>query len=229
MEGKKGKLIVIEGGDGSGKATQSGLLLAYLSEKKIPHMSLDFPNYESFFGKMIGQFLRGEYGPLDSVSPYLAALLFALDRKLVKEHIISALHEGKIIVANRYVSSNIAHQGSKIKNPEERAHFISWLKQLEFEVHGLPAEDAIIFLHVPWQTAKELTTKKNERSYLNGGKEDIQEANLTHRQETEMMYTELSQNDPRWITISCMEHDTIKKKDVIHHEIVRALQNNHLF
>src|SRR3989344_2308491 len=113
-DAKKGKIIVIEGGDGSGKATQSKLLIEYLEKNSIPHAYLDFPNYSSFYGKLVGKFLRGEFGDLDSVSPYLASLTFALDRLSSKDTIENHLKAGKIVVMNRYATSNMAHQGSKI-------------------------------------------------------------------------------------------------------------------
>jgi dTMP kinase len=225
----KGKLVVIEGGDGSGKATQSKLLLEYLQTHQIPCMYLDFPNYDSFFGSMIAQFLRGEYGSLDTVSPYLASLLFALDRSTVKDQMMKALAEGKIIVVNRYVSSNMAHQGSKFTDLQKREKFIAWLRKLEFEIHGLPEEDLIIYLYVPWQRGRELTAQKGDRSYLEGKTEDIQEENHDHRAQTEDMYKELAKDTSRWLTISCIKDDTMKSKEEINQMIVEVLQKNHIF
>ncbi|HRN70489.1 MAG TPA: thymidylate kinase [Candidatus Woesebacteria bacterium] len=228
QEIKKGRFIVIEGGDGSGKGTQTDLLITYLKEHAIAYAHLDFPNYDSFFGKLTAKFLRGELGKLDEISPYFASLPFALDRNEAKKTIQSYLDEGKLVVANRYVSSNMAHQGSKIENSEERKEFISWLEQLEYKVHGIPQPDLYILLYMPWQKAKELTTHKQERSYLNGETEDIQEADDKHRIKTEEMYTYLADHNKSWRTINCVENDTIISKEIIHKKIISVLQDEHI-
>ncbi len=225
QEIKKGRFIVIEGGDGSGKGTQTELLVNYLKEHSIPFAHLDFPNYDSFFGKLTAKFLRGELGKLDEVSPYFASLPFALDRNASKHIIQEHLNEGKIVVANRYVSSNMAHQGSKIADTKERNDFIAWLTELEYSVHNIPQPDVHIFLYMPWQKAKELTMQKNERSYLQGGTQDIQEADDNHRIKTEEMYTLLATN-PSWHTINCVEHDTIVSKEQIHKSIITLLKKD---
>lgn len=222
---KKGKIVVIEGGDGSGKATQAKLLIEYLDKNSIPHAYLDFPNYSSFYGKLVGQFLRGEFGDLQTVSPYLAALTFALDRLSAKDTIDASLRTGKVIVMNRYVTSNMAHQGSKIAEEANRNKFLKWLDELEYETNKIPREDIVLYLHVPWHIGKKLTQLKNDRSYLNGKKEDIQEADEKHRQDTEALYKKLSEKKS-WITISCMKNDTMKSKAQIHEEIITVLKKN---
>jgi len=218
----QGKLIVIEGGDGSGKTTQANLLLNYLEQQNIPHSSLDFPQYDSFYGEIVAKFLRGEFGELDSVSPYLAALTFALDRYSVKDEIIERLHRGEIIIANRYVTSNIAHQGSKFEDKSKRDAFISWLEELEYEVHGLPREDIVLLLQVPSEMTVKLTQMKDERIYLQG-KSDIQEQDRNYQNATEMMYNILSQQYKHWISILCFKNGTMKSKEDIHQSIVHAL------
>ena len=218
----QGKLIVIEGGDGSGKSTQANLLLNYLERQNIPHSSLDFPQYDSFYGEIVAKFLRGEFGELNSVSPYLAALTFALDRYSVKDEIIERLHRGEIIIANRYVTSNIAHQGSKFEDKSKRDAFISWLEELEYEVHGLPREDIVLLLQVPSEMTVKLTLMKDERIYLQG-KSDIQEQDRNYQNATEMMYNILSQQYKHWISILCFKNGTMKSKEDIHQSIVHAL------
>ncbi|PIZ63431.1 thymidylate kinase [Candidatus Roizmanbacteria bacterium CG_4_10_14_0_2_um_filter_39_13] len=218
----QGKLIVIEGGDGSGKTTQANLLLNYLEQQNIPHSSLDFPQYDSFYGEIVAKFLRGEFGELNSVSPYLVALTFALDRYSVKDEIIERLNRGEIIIANRYVTSNIAHQGSKFEDKSKRDAFISWLDELEYTVHGLPREDIVLHLHVPTEITAKLTEMKDERSYLQG-KKDIQEQDKRHQNSTEMMYNILSQQYKHWISIPCFKNGTMNSKEEIHKNIVRTL------
>ncbi len=223
----QGKLIVFEGGDGSGKGTQSKLLIEYLNSRNIPYAYLDFPQYDSFYGKIVAQFLRGEFGNLDEVSPYLAALTFALDRYAVKEDILNKLNEGNVIVANRYVTSNIAHQGSKFTNDTERNTFIKWVEDLEYGYHGLPHEDLVIYLRMPSDISADLTRQKGERSYL-GDKTDIQEEDENYRTVTHDMYTALAERSDHWIIIDCMKHGTIRSKEDIHTEVIEVLQNRNI-
>src|SRR5438045_2336719 len=112
---KKGFLIVIEGIDGSGKTTQANLLSGYLKSKNIPHEVINFPRYEdNLYGKLIRRYLNGEFGEAKKVDPYLMSLAYAGDRNLAKPLIENWLLEGKIVVANRYVSSNKAHMGANL-------------------------------------------------------------------------------------------------------------------
>ncbi|PIZ57474.1 thymidylate kinase, partial [bacterium (Candidatus Torokbacteria) CG_4_10_14_0_2_um_filter_35_8] len=144
---KKGKLIVIEGADGSGKATQTGLLIKRLKKEIFDVRTMDFPRYyDSVYGDMVGRFLKGEYGTLKEINPYLAAILYALDRKAAQPQLIDWLHLGKIVVANRYVSSNQAHQASRIETLEDRKKFLRWLDTLEYGIHSLPRPDILFFL-----------------------------------------------------------------------------------
>lgn len=223
-----GKLIVFEGGDGAGKGTQSQLLLDYLEKKNIPHSSLDFPQYDTFYGKIVAQFLRGEFGKLDEVSPYLAALTFALDRAAVKDHIMGMLQEGKIVIANRYVTSNIAHQSSKFSSESEQNTFISWVEDLEYGQHGLPKEDIVIYLRVPSIVSTKLISKKDTRNYLNGKSHDIQEENHEYVSKTESFYDVLAQRNSNWITINCMKNGTILSRESIHEQVIQELQNKNI-
>ena len=218
-----GKLIVFEGGDGSGKTTQTQLLLKYCTDLHIAHAYVDFPNYSSFFGKLIAKFLRGELGNLDEISPYLASLPFSLDRALTRITLEKYLHEGQIVVANRYASSNMAHQGSKFDDESERNEFLKWVDELEFEVNKIPREDLVLYLHVPWQVAQELSKQKSDRTYLNG-KKDIQESDIQHRVQTENLYKFLASTNPHWETISCVENGTILPKEIIHKKIIDVLE-----
>lgn len=223
IQQNKGKLIVIEGGDGSGKGTQAALLLEYLKKNNIPHATVDFPDYESLYGKIIARFLRGEFGNLEEVSPYFVGTLFGLDRSLHKETLHKHLQDGKIVVANRYVTSNMAHQGSKIVDPQKLSTFIQWLENFEYNVLGLPHEDLVIYLYVPWQIALHLTKSKEKRSYLQGETEDIQEKDEKHRQDTERMYQQLA-SQHHWDTLACTKNGTILSREKIHESIIEILQ-----
>ncbi|MBI3619717.1 nucleoside 2-deoxyribosyltransferase [Candidatus Roizmanbacteria bacterium] len=164
MKRKKGKLIVIDGGDGSGKTTQAGLLVTYLKSHHIPVRYFDFPQYyHTFHGKTVARFLRGEFGALDAVSPYLASLAYALDRASVKDQMVDFLTKGGYIIANRYATSNFAHQGSKFPNEAAQKEFINWDTELEYKIHKIPKEDLVIYLHVPWRVGAKLTGKRAAR------------------------------------------------------------------
>jgi dTMP kinase len=218
-----GKLIVIDGGDGSGKATQSELLIKYLElqGQKIKYM--DFPRYyTSFHGNMVGRYLNGEFGKLNDINPYLASLAYALDRASAKEEMDGWLSRGGIIISNRYATSNMAHQASKLP-VDKRKEFISWLDELEYKVHKIPREDVVIYLYVPWKIGYDLTLKKGSRKYSDG-KLDIAEADIEHRKLTEEMYLDLARNRKNWVRIDCVRDGKILPVDIIHRMVVEALK-----
>lgn len=222
---RRGKLIVIDGGDGSGKTTQSKLLIEYLSEHNTQVKGFDFPRYySSFHGKIVGRFLAGEFGKLDEISPYLASLAYALDRASAKEEMDMWLSHGGVIVCNRYATSNMAHQGARLP-ADRRKEFLDWIDELEYKVHRIPREDIVIYLHVPWQTGMELTKKKGDRKYLNGKAADIAEQDVTHRQQAEEMYLSLAKKKKHWVIIECVENGQMLTKSEIHTRILDELRH----
>ena len=145
-----GRLIAIEGIDGSGKRTQMNLLHNVIAAGEGGHSvySTGFPQYDSWFGKMVGQFLNGELGALETVDPHFTALLYAGDRFEAKPQIEAALNEGKIVLIDRYIGSNLAHQTARVA-PEKRDDFQRWIEHLEYSIYGLPRENLILYLRVP--------------------------------------------------------------------------------
>jgi len=125
----RGKLIVIEGIDGAGKGTQAGLLAHALQQRGIAFVTFSFPRYESSFGRLIAQFLNGDFGPLAAVDPHFSALLYAGDRLEAKPDLEGALNSGRAVVLDRYVASNLAHQAARMP-AERRGEFVGWLRQL---------------------------------------------------------------------------------------------------
>lgn len=224
VDTNKGKLIIIEGADGTGKATQISLLLEYLEKNHIRHKLYDFPQYETFYGKLIASFLRGELGTLETISPYVSALLFALDRSTIASQMQKDLDEGMLLIANRYVTSNMAHQGGRFGIDTQRDTFFTWLDKLEYDQNMMPHEDVVVLLDMPATTAAALIDKKNPRDYLNGKAKDIQESDENHRSDTATMYRYLAGKKSHWHTISCMQNGTIKGREVIHDEIVSVLK-----
>jgi dTMP kinase len=221
---RHGKLIVIDGGDGSGKTTQSKLLMQYLKDHNVPVKMFDFPRYySSFHGKMVGRFLAGEFGKLDDVSPYLSSLAYALDRAAAKEELDTWLAHGGTIVCNRYATSNMAHQAAKLPE-DKRQEYLEWIDELEYKVHKIPREDIVVYLHVPWQFGMELTKNKGDRAYLKGHAQDIAEADVRHRQAAEVMYLTLASKRKNWVLVECVKDGKVLPKEEIHQHVLAALR-----
>jgi dTMP kinase len=222
---RPGKLIVIDGGDGSGKTTQAKLLVDYLKKQKLPVKYVDFPQYyHSFHGKVVAKFLRGDFGKINEVSPYLISLAYALDRASVKKEMDNFLGHGGYIIANRYTTSNMAHQSAKFTDEKERKEFTKWIYELEYKVHKIPKENLVIYLYVPWKTGLELTKTKSVREYLKGQSQDIAEKDIAHRVASESMYLELSKKFKHWQKVDCVVGDTILPPDTIHQKIIQILK-----
>lgn len=214
---KKGKLIVFEGIDGSGKTTQLNLLKEYLGSQEILNETIDFPRYrDSFHGKTVSKYLKGEFGGVDAVSPYLISLAYALDRATAKREMNTWLREGKIILANRYATSNMAHQAAKL--PEKKKNeFLSWLQELEYRVNKIPKEDLVIYLHVPVATAQSLLTRRGNR--------DVHERKYEFLTASEVMYKRLSRRFSHWLKINCIhESGVLLEKEAIHKKVLRNLR-----
>lgn len=218
-----GKLIAIEGIDGSGKRTQLDLLTAALNDAGVSVYSTGFPQYDSWFGKMVGQFLNGDFGALEAVDPHFTALLYAGDRFEAKPKIEAALNDGKIVLIDRYIGSNLAHQTARV-SPDKRAAFRHWIEHLEYGIYDLPREDLILYLRVPPAEAQKLVAQKSQRSYTNA-KQDLLEASLRHLQDAAAMYDELARSEP-WVTIECFDAvgETMRPVKEISREVLASVE-----
>jgi dTMP kinase len=219
-----GRLIAIEGIDGSGKRTQLDLLSKTLEAGGNRVYSTGFPQYDSWFGKMVGQFLNGELGALEAVDPHFTALLYAGDRFEAKPKIEAALDEGKIVLIDRYIGSNLAHQTARVV-PEKRDEFRRWIEHLEYGIYDLPREDLILYLRVPPTEAQKLVAQKSKRSYTNA-KRDLLEASLRHLQDAAAMYDQLAHSTP-WVTIECFDatNGTMRSVQEIAREVLAAVEH----
>jgi dTMP kinase len=198
----RGTLIAVEGIDGSGKQTQVRLLARELESRGYQVLSTSFPQYGSWFGKMVGQFLNGDLGPLNSVDPHFTALLYAGDRFECKRPIVTALENGGVVLADRYVASNLAHQAARAA-PEKRAEFRAWIEHLEYNIYGLPKEDLVLYLRLPPREAQTLIAKKSARAYTDSA-HDILESNIRHLQAAADMYDQLARA-VNWKTVECFD------------------------
>jgi len=222
----KGKFIVLDGLDGSGKATQTKLLVNFLKTKKIKPEVVDFPQYQkTFFGNLVSRYLKGEFGGVNEVSPYLCSLTYSGDRWQAKPKMEKALKSGKILIANRYVSSNLAFMGAKIKSPKKQERFFEWLQKLEYQIYGIPKEDLLIYLAMPPKVGQRLVLNKGCRKYLgNKNKHDIHEADLKYLREVQKTYLKLVNRSPHWQKIDCLDKKgNLKTKKAIHREIVSLM------
>jgi dTMP kinase len=223
MSASTGKLIAVEGIDGSGKRTQVELLTLTLKARGRSVYSTGFPQYESWFGKMVGQFLNGDLGSLESVDPHFSALLYAGDRFEAKLKLETALDNGQIVLVDRYVASNLAHQTARVP-PAKRAAFLALIEHLEYNIYGLPRENLILYLRVPPREAQRLVERKSARSYTTATK-DILEANLHHLEEAAEMYDSLSRSVP-WATIQCFDaaQNAIREPEDIAVDVLAAVE-----
>lgn len=220
----KGKLIVIEGLDGAGKATQTKLLRDYFKTHKIPYKSFSFPQYyKTFFGRWIGRFLRGDFGKVEELPPYLLMFPYAADRWQAKREIKKALKKGMLVISDRYTGSN-AYQAAKLPKTEQN-RFIKWSSELEYKAFGVPQEDLNIFLHLPVKLSQELLKQKSPRAYMgNHKKNDIHESNIKLLQEVEKIYLSYCDKYPHWQKIDCAESGKILTKEKIQQKIIKILK-----
>ena len=219
----KGKIIVIEGTDCSGKETQSTLLEKKLNEMGVKCIRFEFPNYNSPTGKIVGGAYLGKPEISESffeegatnLDPHIACLYYAADRKYNIKEIEKYLDLGYICILDRYTTSNMAHQGGKIEDADERFNMYQWIDKLEYWLLKLPKPDITIFLHMPYTSSCEL--KKNRKSL------DGNEKSEKHLKNAEKAYIELSELY-NWDRIECVEDDRIKAIEEISNEIINLLK-----
>ena len=203
------KLFVVEGVDGSGKSTQIKLLNDYFTQKGHRCEYLHFPRTDApYFGELIARFLRGEFGSLNEVDPWLVAMLYAGDRRDASELISGWLKKGSMVLLDRYTYSNIAYQCAKLQDPEEQKALMNWILNLEFNHFGIPRPDLNIFLDVPFSfTEKKLSLSRTgeDRNYLNGTN-DIHEGSLAFQRKVREIYLKVSQSDSKLCVVNCSDN-----------------------
>lgn len=222
----KGRLIVIEGTDSSGKATQSQKLYKALKDGHEAVRKVAFPDYESPSSSLVKMYLGGSFGsrPGD-VNGYAASLFFAVDRfASYTTDWRSFYQEGGWVVADRYTTANMVHQASKIENKTERAAFIDWLRDLEFVKLGLPVPDCVVFLDMPPDISKDLM--KDRKNKITGECEkDIHERDGEYLRKSYENALEIAKSQG-WIVIPCAKDGAVRTIEEIHGEVLTAVKQN---
>ena len=189
-----GALLAIEGIDGSGKGTQAGLLCATASARGYRVAPFSFPLYDGNpFSRAVADYLNGEFGAADEVHPELAALLYAGDRFHARPRLLAALEQHDLVVCDRYIASNAAHQGAKLTGAARR-RLLDWLEEVEYGEFALPRPDLVVLLDAPVALARELVGRKAARGYTTL-EADIHEADAGHSGATREVYLELARRD----------------------------------
>ncbi len=216
---KRGKLIVFEGTDASGKNTQTGMLYQTLIDEGVKCVRDTFPKYKTATGKIVGgPFLgkpeiSGSYfseGP-SNVDPKVSSAFYVADRRYNLPLINEVLNSGKHLILDRYVESNMGHQGGKYRDSDERLKFFKWVEKLEYEMFELPRSDLTIFLYMPFERGMELKSKMNVQK-------DEVEKDFNYLKNSEEAYLQLA-NLYNWKKINCVIKDKLRKPENIAQEI----------
>lgn len=228
---KKGKFIVIDGTDGSGKATQVALLEKRLKKEGKIVKLVDFPEYyKNFFGKFIGHCLTEQYYNFIHVHPKIASVLYAADRFESKGHIESWLKKGYVVIANRYVSANQIHQGGKIEDLKKRKAFIQWLDEMEYGVFKIPKPDVVLYLSVPFEVSQKMMKERNAVSKRNyaGNKKDVHEVDVEFQKNSRASALWLSKTLSYFKKIDCAPKKYMLTREDIHtlvyEEVIKILK-----
>lgn len=223
---ERGRLIAICGIDGSGKTTQTALLAQRAEDEGWTVRGISFPRYgQGFFADLIERYLRGEFSARAAeVSPYLAALPYACDRWEAASQLRKWLADRCLVLCNRYVPANLAHQGSKIVDETERRAFFRWVEELEYGVFDLPRPDLHILLEMDPAQAVELLANRS-RTDAPANAEDIHEGDISHLEATARTYRELA-GDPSspWAVVRCCEGESLRPPEEIAESVWDAVR-----
>lgn len=211
--------IVLEGVDGSGKSTQIANLQRMFAERGISTEYLHFPRFDApFFGDLIARFLRGELGSVEQVDPYIVAMLYAGDRRDAAAMIRDWMAEGKVVICDRYVYSNIGYQCAKVTDNDEREKLRQWILELEYDYFAIPRPDVSLFLDVPFAfTERKLLQEQREgddRAYLHG-KKDIHEQSMELQRQVRQVYIDAAQYDEAMHVVDCSQEGEMASPEEI--------------
>ncbi len=221
---KKGFFIVIEGVDGSGKTTQQDLLNKKLKSLKKKVLNVDFPRYyDSGWGRMVGEFLIGKYGKFKQINPHLSVLLYMLDQYTWSRDVARPwIDNGGFILSNRYFTSNV-HQIAKLKGKKKK-DFRDWLWPAGYDELKILRPDLVLFLDVSAKSSKKLNTKKSDRKYLNGRKQDEAEKDFKHQRDSYKEYVYTTKTNSNWKKIKAETKGKIDTAQMIHDRIWKIVE-----
>jgi dTMP kinase len=219
-----GQLIALEGIDGSGKGTQAARLQRFLAEQGYGCRMWSFPRYGATqFGAQIAAYLNGRFGALHEVHPVLVSLLFAGDRLETRADLLASLAEADVVLCDRYVPSNIAHQGAKLEG-SARSEVIRWIEFVEYELFALPRADLVLWLDMPVEHAQALIARKGQRDYTQHAA-DLQEADGAYLEQVRSVYAELAAHDATWISVPAVGANGLRPVDEVADELARTVIN----
>lgn len=228
---RRGKLVVLDGSDGTGKTTQVALLAARLKRTGMPVATMHFPNYDAnFFGEFIGECLTGAHGNFAKLDPYITSVLYAADRFESKKRIEQWLAQGKTVILDRYVSANQLHQGGKITDARARTRFLKWLDKMEHEVFGLPRPDLIMYLDMPLELSLQLLVSKAKddaveaRRYLKKGQKDRVEQDKQYLRQAQEAALRFIRGKARWCRVVSAERGQVLSREVVHERVYTCVQ-----
>jgi len=225
------RFIVIEGLDGSGKSTQINLLRKYLSKENIKSILFHYPRLDSKpYGYLISKFLRGEFGSIETVDPYLVSVLFAGDRKDNDTKIRQFIKKDYFVICDRYIYSNIAFQCAKLAHQDQKNQLKEWILEFEYEYNNIIRPSLSIYLNLPFHFVKNnLSSKRTgeDRYYLNG-KKDIHENDLILQKNVHFEYEKLISEKKDIVTLDCFFGDEILSPEAIHNKVIELLYKKSL-
>jgi dTMP kinase len=221
--------IVLEGVDGSGKSTQIAALRKMFAEQGVESEYLHFPRFDApYFGELIARFLRGELGSIEQVDPYIVAMLYAGDRRDAAAMIRGWMDEGKVVICDRYVYSNIGYQCAKVADVAEREKLREWILSLEYDYFAIPRPDVSLFLDVPFAfTERKLlqdVREGDDRAYLNG-KKDIHEQSMELQRAVRQVYLDAAECDDNMYVVDCSHEGEMASPEAIF-EKIRSIVDN---
>ena len=224
---RNGWLVAVCGIDGSGKTVQTEALCRRAEGAGCTARKMEFPRYgEGFFAELVERYLRGDFGgEAGDVSPYLAALPYAGDRWEAADTVRDWLNDGSLVVCNRYVPANVAHQGGKFDDPAERERFRDWVHRLEYEVYGIPRPDLHLWLDMPPDAAARLARERGDEERPAGG-EGIHERDTAHLERTRRVYECLAATGNTWARIECARDGEPDSPGFISERIWETLEQN---
>lgn len=208
------------------------LLADHLRQKGVKTEIIDFPQYGKKSAGLVEEYLTGQYGTLEEVGPYRASIFYACDRYAASFKIRKWLKEGKIVISDRYVGSNVGHQAGKIKNKKERQKFLKWLYNLEYNIFKIPKPDITFFLKTFPELSQKLSAKITDKAkqtkkklYLGSKKQDLHEKNLRHLKNALNAYLEAAKMNPKEIKIiECIKNKKMLTPKVIHNKIWQIIE-----